>query len=129
MQYPAQLKYTKDHEWVRLDGNFAHVGITDFAQSELGELVYIEVETVGETLEAGAIFGTVEAVKTTSDLYMPVKGKVVEFNPDLDESNGGNPALINEDAYGRGWIIKIEVSNPADVAALLDSAAYEAHIG
>ncbi len=129
MNFPDNCKYTEDHEWVRLDsGNIAYVGITDFAQSELGELVYIEVETVGKTVEANAIFGTVEAVKTTSDLFMPVTGKVLEFNPAIDDSQGGNPALINEDAHGEGWIIKIEIANPADLNGLMDAAAYQEHV-
>jgi len=104
------------------------VGITDFAQHELGELVYIEVETVGQTVNAHAIFGTVEAVKTTSDLFMPITAKVLEFNPELEDSKGGNPALINEDPYGKGWIVKVEIANPADLDALMDAAAYQAHV-
>lgn len=129
MNFPANCKYTEDHEWVRVEsGNIAYVGITDFAQSELGDLVYIEVETVGKTVEAHAVFGTVEAVKTTSDLFMPLKGKVLEFNPALDDSQGGNPALINEDPYGQGWIVKIEIANPADLNSLMDAGAYQAHV-
>jgi glycine cleavage system H protein len=127
MQFPSNCKYTEDHEWIRLEGgNIAYVGITDFAQGELGDLVYIEVESVGKSLDAHAIFGTVEAVKTTSDLFLPVAAKVLEFNPDLDESKGGNPALINEDPYGKGWIVKIELANPADLDSLMDTAAYQA---
>jgi glycine cleavage system H protein len=130
MTFPANCKYTEDHEWIRLEGDkTAYVGITDFAQGELGELVYIEVETVGETVEAHTIFGTVEAVKTTSDLFMPVSGKVLEFNPALDDSHGGEPSLLNEDPYGRGWIVKIEVSNPADLDALMSAADYQKHVG
>ena len=129
MNFPANCKYTEDHEWVRLEsGNVAYVGITDFAQHELGELVYIEVETVGQTVNAHAIFGTVEAVKTTSDLFMPITAKVLEFNPELEDSKGGNPALINEDPYGKGWIVKVEIANPADLDALMDAAAYQAHV-
>ena len=129
MNFPANCKYTEDHEWVRLEsGNVAYVGITDFAQHELGELVYIEVETVGQTVNAHAIFGTVEAVKTTSDLFMPITAKVLEFNPELEDSKGGNPALINEDPYGKGWIVKVEIVNPADLDALMDAAAYQAHV-
>jgi glycine cleavage system H protein len=125
MNFPADCKYTEDHEWVRLiDGNTAYVGITDFAQGELGELVYLEVETVGETVDQHAIFGTAEAVKTTSDLFMPVTGKVLEFNTALTD----DPSLINSDAYGAGWIIKIEIANPADLDGLLDAAAYQAHV-
>lgn len=130
MTFPANCKYTSDHEWIRLDGdNTAYVGITDFAQGELGELVYIEVETVGETVEAHAIFGTVEAVKTTSDLFMPITAEVLEFNPALDDSKGGNPGLLNEDPYGQGWIVKIKLSNPADLDALLTADSYKELIG
>jgi len=126
MNFPADCKYTKEHEWVRLgDNNTATVGITDFAQSELGELVYLEVETVGKVVAQDAIFGTAEAVKTTSDLFMPVTGKVLEFNTALTD----DPSLINSDAYGAGWIIKIEVSNPADLEHLMDAAAYQALVG
>ena len=129
MNIPANCKYTDDHEWIRVEnGNVAYVGITEFAQSELGELVYIEVETVGKTVPAHEVFGTVEAVKTTSDLFMPVTAKVLEFNPDLDDAKGGNPALINEDAYGIGWIVKVEIAKPADLNSLMDAAAYEAHL-
>lgn len=125
MEFPENLKYTEEHEWVRLEeGNIAYVGITDFAQSELGELVYIEVESVGETLEKGDEFGTVEAVKTTSELYMPVAGKVLEFNPKLDDSEGDDPTLVNSDPYGEGWIVKLELSDPEDLQELLDAAAY-----
>jgi glycine cleavage system H protein len=128
MNIPDNCRFTEDHEWVRLEGdNTAYVGITDFAQSELGELVYVEVETVGETVEAGGVFGAVEAVKTTSDLFMPVTGKVLEFNADIDDNKGGDPGLINSDPYGKGWIVKIELSNPADVDNLLDAAAYKEH--
>lgn len=127
MNFPDQLKYTQEHEWVRVeDGNIAYVGITDFAQRELDELVYVEVETVGETLEKDEVFGTIEAVKTTSELYMPVSGKVLEFNDELDESKGDNPTIVNEDPYGKGWIVKIELSDPAELAELLDADAYAA---
>jgi glycine cleavage system H protein len=130
MNFPSNCKYTEDHEWIRVEsGNIAYVGITDFAQGELGELVYIEVETVGKTVDAHAIFGTVEAVKTTSDLFMPLKGKVLEFNSKIDDNNGGNPGLVNEDPYGDGWIVKVELANPADVDGLMDVAAYKSHIG
>ncbi len=130
MDFPAKLRYTEDHEWVQLEGgNVALVGITDYAQSELGELVFIEVETVGNTLDAHAIFGTVEAVKTTSDLFMPIKGKVVEFNSAIDDARGGDPGLINEDPYGSGWIIKIEIANPADLDGLMTAEAYQKHVG
>ncbi|MCB0531462.1 MAG: glycine cleavage system protein GcvH [Lewinellaceae bacterium] len=124
MNFPDNCRYTEDHEWVRVEGgNIAYIGITDFAQSELGELVYIEVETVDQMVDANAVFGTVEAVKTTSDLYMPVTGKVLEFNKEVED----NPALINEDPYGKGWIIKVEMANPADVNNLMDAAAYQEH--
>ena len=126
MNIPDNLKYTEEHEWIRIeDGNIAYVGITDFAQGELDELVYIEVETVGETLDQGEVFGTVEAVKTTSELYMPVSGKIVEFNTHLDEAEGDNPTLVNEDPYGEGWIVKIEMSNTDETAELLNAAAYD----
>lgn len=126
MEFPENLKYTEDHEWVRLeDDNIAYVGITDFAQSELGELVYIEVESVGETLDQGDEFGTVEAVKTTSELYMPVSGKVLEFNPKLDDSEGDDPTLVNSDPYGEGWIVKLEISDPGELEGLLDAATYQ----
>jgi glycine cleavage system H protein len=130
MNIPGNLKYTKEHEWIKVeDGNIAVIGITDFAQGELGEIVYVEVDTVDETIEKDEIFGTVEAVKTTSDLFMPVSGKVLEFNKALDESEGDNPALINEDAYGEGWIIKVEMTDPSELDDLMDAAAYEALIG
>lgn len=126
MNLPDNLKYTEEHEWILINGNVATVGITDFAQGELGELVYVEVETVGEKIEMGEVFGTVEAVKTTSDLYMPVTGTVLEFNPNLDENEGDDPTLINSDPYGEGWIVKIEISDLEELNALLDKAAYEA---
>jgi len=126
MEFPANLKYTEDHEWIRIEaGKVAYVGITDFAQSELDELVYIEVDTVGETLDKGEVFGTVEAVKTTSDLFMPVSGKILEFNPQLDESEGDDPTLVNQDPYGEGWIVKIELGDMEEVNALMDAEAYE----
>ncbi|MFZ4635165.1 MAG: glycine cleavage system protein GcvH [Saprospiraceae bacterium] len=129
MVFPAELKYTKDHEWIRLEsGNIAYVGITDFAQHELGDLVYIEVGTVGDVVNAHDVFGTVEAVKTTSDLFMPVSGKILEFNDALNDDKGGNPSLINDDAYA-SWIVKVELSNPADLDALMDAAAYKTLVG
>jgi glycine cleavage system H protein len=124
MTYPVDLKYTKEHEWVRVEGNIATVGISDHAQSELGDIVYVEVETVGETVAANEVFGTVEAVKTTSDLYMPLAGKVLEFNERLNDE----PELVNSDPYGDGWIIKMEIQNMADVAGLMDAAAYESEL-
>ncbi len=120
MQFPADLRYTKDHEWIRLEGNTATIGITDFAQSELGDIVYVDINTVGSTLAAEAVFGTVEAVKTVSDLFLPIAGTVLEVNPAL----AAQPELVNTDAYGEGWMIKMTVSNPADVDALLTSEAY-----
>jgi len=130
MAVPSNLKYTKDHEWIRVEsGNIAYVGITDFAQGELGELVYIEVDTVGDELDAESVFGTVEAVKTTAEMFMPVGGKVLEFNPVLDESKGDNPGIINSDPYGEGWIIKIEIRDPNELGKLMDSKAYEAMLG
>jgi glycine cleavage system H protein len=125
MDFPDNLKYTEEHEWLRLEGdNIAYVGITDFAQSELDELVYVEVDTVGEELEQNEVFGTVEAVKTTSDLFMPVSGKVVAFNPQLDEKEGDDPTLVNRDPYGEGWIIKIELTQPEELESLMDAEAY-----
>lgn len=121
------LKYTSDHEWIKvLDNGEALVGITDFAQGELGELVYIEVNTVGKTLRQGDIFGTVEAVKTTSDLFIPVGGKVLEFNEAISEKGGDNPGLINMDPYGAGWIIRMEISDPGELEGLLVGDAYAA---
>lgn len=122
MNFPADLRYTKEHEWIKLDGNIATIGITDFAQRELGDIVYVEVETVGQNLEAGAVFGTVEAVKTVSDLFLPVSGTITELNPAL----AGTPESVNNDPYGAGWMIKMTVNNPADVDALMDATAYEA---
>ncbi|MEE6185976.1 Glycine cleavage system H protein [Mycovorax composti] len=125
MSYPDTLRYTKDHEWIRLEGNIATVGITDFAQRELGDIVFVEVETVGKKLNANDVFGTVEAVKTVSDLYLPVSGTITELNPALANA----PELVNTDPYGEGWMIKMTVDNPADVDSLLDAAAYEAITG
>ena len=128
---PEELKYSDDHEWIKLIGEddegqtLALIGITDFAQGELGELVYVEVDTVEETLEKGEVFGTVEAVKTTSDLFMPVEGKILEFNPEIDESSGDNPAVINEDPYGQGWIIKIQIKDLDQLTGLLNASAYQ----
>lgn len=129
MNFPEELKYTKDHEWVRVDGDIAYIGITDFAQGELGELVFVEVDTVGETLNQEDIFGTVEAVKTTSDLFMPISGNILEFNPKLDENDGDEPGLINSDPYGDGWIVKVKIENAAELDALMDSTAYQEVIG
>ncbi len=125
MNFPDNLKYTKDHEWVRVEGNNAYIGITDFAQKELGDIVYVDVSTVGETVSKEVIFGTVEAVKTVSDLFMPITGKVLEVNAKID----ANPELVNNDPYGDGWMIKCTVDNPADVSELLDVAAYKKLVG
>lgn len=125
MSTPANLKYTKDHEWVRVEGDTVVVGITDFAQGELGDIVYVEVETEGETLDQNDVFGTVEAVKTVSDLFLPVSGEVVEFNTNLE----ANPELVNSDPYGEGWIIKVKVSDVSQLDELLDADGYNAIIG
>ena len=122
MHFPSELRYTKDHEWIRVDGNTATIGITDYAQRELGDIVYVEVETVGKSLKAGDVFGTVEAVKTVSDLFLPVDGTIIELNKDLANS----PESVNNDPYGTGWMIKMTVKNPADLDGLMDAAAYEA---
>jgi glycine cleavage system H protein len=121
MNIPANLKYTKDHEWLRVEGDIAYIGITDFAQRELGDIVFVEIETVGETLNKEAVFGTVEAVKTVSDLFMPIGGEVLELNKEI----GSNPELVNSDPYGKGWMIKVKVSNAADLTSLLSSDDYQ----
>lgn len=123
------MKYTKDHEWISLDGDIATVGITNFAQGELGEIVYVDVDTVGENLAEGDVFGTVEAVKTTSDLFLPVAGEILEFNPEISEDEGDNPAIINSAAESDGWIIKMKVANPADLDALLSKEDYDKLVG
>ena len=125
MQFPENLRYTKDHEWIKVEGNIATVGITDFAQRELGDIVFVDVSTVGKALKANEIFGTVEAVKTVSDLYLPVSGKIIEVNAALE----ANPENVNQDPYGNGWMIKMELDNPAEVDALMDAAAYEQSVG
>ena len=125
MNIPSELKYTKDHEWVKVEGDTAIVGITDFAQGELGDIVYVEVETEGDTLSKKATFGTVEAVKTVSDLFMPISGEVVEFNKALE----ANPESVNNDPYGKGWMIKVKMSNAAEVNELLSADQYKALIG
>jgi len=125
MDFPSTLHYTKDHEWIKLDGNIATIGITEFAQRELGDIVFVDISTEGKHLQANEIFGTVEAVKTVSDLYLPVAGTVTEVNSVLDSK----PESVNTDPYGAGWMVKMEVDNAADVAALLDSAGYAALIG
>ena len=125
MNIPEELRYTEEHEWVKLDGNVATVGITDFAQSELGDIVYLEIDTLDAEISSNDVFGTVEAVKTVSDLFMPVNGKVIEVNSSLED----NPEVVNDDPYGDGWIIKIEVSNPSDIDALMSSEEYKNLIG
>lgn len=125
MNVPSNLRYTKDHEWLKLEGDIAVIGITDFAQHELGDIVFIEVETVGETLDRHETFGTIEAVKTVSDMFMPVAGEVVAFNEELTSA----PEAINQDPYGNGWVIKVKMTDPAQVEELLDAAAYSALIG
>jgi len=126
MSFPKNLRYTKDHEWVRLeDGQTAIIGITEYAQSELGDIVYVEVETIGKTLEAGVVFGTVEAVKTVSDLFLPIAGTIEELNPELAQS----PDLVNSDPYGRGWMIKLQVTDPSAIDQLLDADAYASLVG
>jgi glycine cleavage system H protein len=121
MNFPDNLRYTKDHEWIRLEGDEAIVGITDFAQHELGDIVYVEIETVGQQLNSGDVFGTVEAVKTVSDLYLPVSGSVIEVNPKLNS----NPEVVNSDPYGEGWMARIKLSNIADVESLMTAEAYQ----
>lgn len=125
MNFPSDLKYTKDHEWVRVEGNVATIGITDFAQKELGDIVYVDVTTLDETVAKEEIFGSVEAVKTVSDLFMPITGKVVEINSDIDS----NPESVNKDPYGNGWMIKITIDNEAELADLLSADAYKTLIG
>ena len=121
MNIPSNLKYSKDHEWVRVEGDMAYIGITDFAQSELGEIVIVDITTEGETLAREAVFGSIEAVKTVSDLFMPVGGEVSEVNPKLED----NPELVNSDPYGEGWMIKVKMTNPSEVGSLLDAEAYK----
>lgn len=122
MNVPENLLYTKDHEWLKAEGNTGYVGITDFAQGELGDVVFIEIETAGETLKKGDVFGTIEAVKTVSDMFMPVGGEVIEVNPDLEKS----PESVNKDPYGKGWMIKIKISDPAEIQEMLSAEAYKA---
>jgi len=125
MNIPSDLKYTRDHEWVRVEGNIATIGITDFAQGELGDIVYVEVETVDETLDQEEVFGTVEAVKTVSDLFLPVSGTIVEFNANLEDQ----PEVVNSDPYGEGWMIRVEMSDPSQVEELLSDAEYKELVG
>jgi len=125
MNFPADLKYTSDHEWVKLDGTIATIGITDFAQRELGDIVYVDINTLGKEVNQHDVFGTVEAVKTVSDLFMPVSGKIIEINKKLDT----DPELVNSDPYGDGWMVKIEVADAADAEGLLSADAYKAQVG
>lgn len=125
MQFPDSLKYTKDHEWIKIEGNTATVGITEFAQRELGDIVFVDINTKGKALNANDIFGTVEAVKTVSDLYLPIAGTITEINPDLES----NPEYVNQDPYGKGWMIKMTISNASETGDLLDSAAYSSLVG
>ena len=125
MEFPKELKYSKDHEWLRIEGNNAYIGITEFAQGELGDIVFIDIDTEGEELEKEEVFGSVEAVKTVSDLFMPINGEVLEFNNKLE----GEPELINSDPYGDGWVIKISVSDKSELDALLDADAYKELVG
>ncbi|MDF1550125.1 MAG: glycine cleavage system protein GcvH [Bacteroidales bacterium] len=124
MNIPENLKYTKDHEWLKLEGDTATIGITDFAQGELGDIVFVEIETEGETLAQGDVFGTIEAVKTVSDLFIPIAGEVVEVNSKIEDT----PEVVNKDPYGEGWLIKVKVSNASDVDSLLDATAYKTHV-
>ncbi len=125
MNFPDNLKYTKDHEWVLVEGDVATIGITEFAQGELGDIVYVEIETVGEVMDQHEVFGTIEAVKTVSDLFMPITGEVLEKNAAIDAT----PDVVNKDPYGKGWLVKAKISDPSQVAGLLDAAAYKALIG
>lgn len=125
MNIPSELKYTKDHEWIKLEGNIATVGITDFAQGELGDIVFVDVDTVDEDLNAGDVFGSVEAVKTVSDLYLPISGKIIEFNEELENE----PELVNSDPYGKGWIVKVELAEDANQSELLTAEQYQEVIG
>jgi len=125
MNVPGNLKYTKDHEWLRIEGDMGYVGVTDFAQGELGDIVFIEIETVGETLKHEEVFGTIEAVKTVSDMFMPVSGEILEMNPVIEES----PDVVNKDPYGKGWMVKIKITDPSEIANLLSPEKYRELIG
>jgi len=128
MKVLDNLKYTAEHEWIRIEGDVAYIGITDFAQSELGEIVYVEIETVGETIAKNEVFGTIEAVKTTSDLFMPMSGEILEFNSKLNEDDGDQPDLVNSDPYGEGWIVKMSISDTSEIEELINSEEYSALI-
>ncbi len=125
MNIPSELKYSKEHEWLRVEGDIATIGITAFAQGELGDIIYVDIDTIGETVEKDAIFGTVEAVKTVSDLFMPITGEILDFNEALKDK----PELVNSDPYGEGWMVKVKITNADEIAGLLDSAAYQALVG
>ncbi|MDQ3683417.1 MAG: glycine cleavage system protein GcvH [Bacteroidota bacterium] len=125
MNFPENLRYTKDHEWIRIEGDEAVIGITDFAQHELGDIVYVEIETIGKQLTTGSIFGTVEAVKTVSDLFLPLAGSIIEVNPKLNS----NPELVNTDPYGDGWMVRMKISNPSEFEQLMDTSAYQNLVG
>ena len=125
MNFPEQLRYTKEHEWISIDGNVATIGITEFAQGELGDIIYVDIDSIGKEMSSDAVFGTVEAVKTVSDLFLPVSGTITEKNPLLDSQ----PELVNQDPYGDGWMVKITLNNPSDLETLMDSTAYKALIG
>jgi glycine cleavage system H protein len=124
MNVPAELKYTKEHEWVKIEGNIATIGVTDFAQSELGDIVYVEIETEGEDLNQDEVFGSVEAVKTVSDLFMPLSGKILEFNSELE----ADPEVVNKDPYGKGWMVKIKISNESEIESLMSADEYTSHV-
>jgi glycine cleavage system H protein len=125
MNFPENLRYTKDHEWIRVEGEEAIIGITDFAQHELGDIVYVDIDKVGQEITAGSVFGTVEAVKTVSDLYLPIDGSITEVNPKLNS----NPDLVNTDPYGEGWMVRVKISNPEEIESLMDAAAYQNLVG
>ena len=129
MSIPKELKYSKEHEWISVEGNIGTIGITEFAQGELGDLVYVDIDTVGQVVKKDEIFGTVEAVKTTSDLFLPVTGKILEVNSEITESGGDDPGLINSSPYEDGWIVKIEIMDPSELDTLLESEAYAAVVG
>ncbi|MDD2564696.1 MAG: glycine cleavage system protein GcvH [Salinivirgaceae bacterium] len=125
MNFPANTKFSEEHEWVVVDGDIATIGVTDFAQQQLGDIVFVEIETEGETLNKGEVFGTIEAVKTVSDLFMPISGEIIEVNPNLEAS----PELVNKDPYAEGWMLKVKMSKKSELDGLMDAAAYKAHIG
>lgn len=125
MNFPSELKYSKDHEWIKVEGTIGYIGITDFAQKELGDIVFLDINTIGQTVKHSDVFGIVEAVKTVSDLFMPVSGKIIEMNPELE----AHPELVNSDAYGKGWIVKVSIDDASELTALMDAASYKKLIG